>query len=395
MLAVEPAIAYADPWRQPLRERLGMLNRRRRRVAYFYEEANNSTFRYRAYNMVQVLQAFGEPADVSAGYFFLSDYAYFDEIADAADVLVICRSRYGAALSQLIAKFRARGRRVLFDIDDLVFNPDYVRLVVKTLGLNACDDLVWEQWFAMVSRLGATLRQCDGAIGTNELLAARLREYSGLPVAVVPNFLNREQLEISESIFRRRSAAGAEDERVFLGYFSGSPSHRLDYAIVEDAVAEVMRADPRVHLVVVGYIEPTESMKPLQHRVIRFPFQDYVNLQRLIGAVHLNLMPLQVNDFTDCKSELKFFDAAIVGTSSIASPSYTYRNVIEHGRTGYLARAHEWVQMIRQAIEQLPRSRPMVEAARQIARERFCWDRQLPSILSAVGLERADQWHRA
>ena len=50
-----PPVPYADPWLKPLASRLAMLKKHARGVAYFYEEPNNSTFRYRAYNMAQVL----------------------------------------------------------------------------------------------------------------------------------------------------------------------------------------------------------------------------------------------------------------------------------------------------------------------------------------------------
>ena len=57
MLGLESvaAVPYRDPWQLPLSERLKALSRGRRRVAYFYELADNSTFRYRVYNMAQVL----------------------------------------------------------------------------------------------------------------------------------------------------------------------------------------------------------------------------------------------------------------------------------------------------------------------------------------------------
>lgn len=386
-ILLEP-VPYSDPWLLPLRTRLSMLAARRRRVAYFYEEPNNSTFRYRAYNMAQVLQALGAAADVSASYFFLSDHAHFDEIAELADVLVVCRSRYGARLSQLVAKFRARGRRVLFDVDDLVFDPAYTRLLVRTLGLDAGDDEVWDYWFAMTARLGAAVRECDGVIATNDLLASRLQDYGRVPASVVPNFLNREQMEISDRVYAARETNRfTVGDEILLGYFSGSPSHRLDYALMEDGVAALLTQDSRLRLVVVGYIEPTEALRPHLHRIVKLPFQDYVNLQRVIGSVHINLMPLQKNAFTDCKSELKFFDAAAVGTISIASPSYTYERCIEHGRTGYLCKAHEWTAVMQEAIERLATHAEMAARARKIALDRFCWAGQLGPILTALGLE--------
>ncbi len=382
-----PPVAYSDPWLQPLSARLAMLYQRSVRVAYFYEEPNNSTFRYRAYNMAQVLNKC-ETWNVSASYFFLSDRARFDEIADAADILVICRSRYCHQVNGLITKFRARRKRVLFDIDDLVFDTDYAHLVVATLGLDVTQKGLWDEWFAMIARMGQTLRLCDGAITTNEFLAQKLANYSGLPVFVVPNFMNQEQLELAEKIFAEKERLRfAGNGKVCLGYFSGSPSHRLDYAIVEPALAEVLAERPDVEIMVVGYIDHGPVMREFGHRISRQPFQDYVNLQRLLGAVEFNLMPLQSNAFTDCKSELKYFEAASVGTLSIASPSFTYRQAIRDGENGYLAKAHEWTEVIFAALDRSDAYGVMATRARSDALLKFGWQHQTEAILRALQIE--------
>ncbi len=381
-----PSVPYADPWLLPVSARLSMLRRRSMRVAYFYEEPNNSTFRYRAYNMAQVLNELDAGSQVSASYFFLSDRARFDEIADAADVLVICRSRYCHQVNGLITKFRARRKRVLFDVDDLVFDTDYAHLVVTTLGLDVTQKGLWDDWFAMISRMGQTLRLCDGAITTNDFLARKLADYSGLPVSVVPNFMNKEQLELAEKVFAEKQRMRfSGDGKVTLGYFSGSPSHRLDYAIVEPALAEVLAQRPNVEVMVVGYIDHGPAMRAFSDRVSRQPFHDYVNLQRLLGTVEFNLMPLQSNAFTDCKSELKYFEAASVGTLSIASPSFTYRRAIQHGVNGYLAKAHEWTSAILQAVDRGAESyETLATEARRDALLKFGWQHQTEAILNAL-----------
>ena len=74
-----PAVTYSDPWNLKFAERLRQLAVGRRRVAYFYERADNSTFRYRIYNMVQVLNSRAD--EVSAAYFFLDDLAQQEQIA--------------------------------------------------------------------------------------------------------------------------------------------------------------------------------------------------------------------------------------------------------------------------------------------------------------------------
>lgn len=385
-LAEVDTFAYSDPWNLPLLQRLRALRRGRQRVAYYYESPNNSSFRYRAYNMAQVLNHDNDAA-VSASYFFQDDLRHIDEIADAADVLVICRSGYNYAISQLLMKFRARGKRCFFDVDDFVFNTAYTHLVVDTLGLDVHDPRVWDDWFGMMARMGQTLRSCDAAITTNDFLAARMGEFAAIPTYVVPNFMNQEQLLISDQLFGLKQARKfARDDTVHIAYFSGSPSHNRDYAMVQSALEAVLDADPRTRLVVVGYIEAGSALSRFGDRVISAPFQDYVNLQRLVARVEINLVPLQTNTFTQCKSELKFFEAAAVGTLSMASPVHNYAAQIRHGDNGYLAQAHQWQSAILHAISQLEHYPTMAGQARGDALEKFAWFKQRPAIVRALGL---------
>lgn len=380
------AIPYRDPWAIGLGERLRLLASGRQRVAYFYEQADNSTFRYRVYNMAQVLN--DGRGDVGAGYFFHQDLAELDLIASLADRLVICRTRWDDRVGRLIAAFRRLGKPVLYDIDDYVFDNRLVPTLVSTLDLDPADPRVWDDWFAYTSRLGATLRECDAAIATTAALAQAMSAFGGIPAAVAPNFLNAEQLALSDRLYEVTAAQPlGQDGLVHLGYFSGSPSHNKDFAIVAPALEALLEEDPTLGVVVVGYIEPGPHLSRFGKRVRKFPFQDYVNLQRLIASVEYNLMPLQYNEFTSAKSELKYFDAAVVGTPSIASPTPTYAAVIRHGENGYLAQAHQWHSVIRAALDDRARYREVAQQARRHARAAFGAEHQRATILLAVGIE--------
>jgi len=303
-------------------------------------------------------------------------------------VLVICRSLYNHHINHLVAKFRARGKRVLFDIDDLVFDPSFTHLLVNTLNLDVDNPQTWHDWFSWSARYAETLRLCDAAITTNQYLADRLADFSGLPVSIVPNFINKEQLTLSEKLFRAKESNKFDrDNKICLGYFSGSPSHNLDYAIITSALEEVLDNNPRVEIMVVGYIEAGPSLSRFGDRIKYQPFHDYVNLQRLLSSVEFNLMPLQSNAFTNCKSELKYFEAAIVGTLSIASPSYTYSSAIRHGENGYLAQAHQWTSIIQMAIDNLEAYPQMANNAYEDTCLKYAWFNQRGKILRALGLD--------
>lgn len=349
-----PKYKYSDPWDDDLHSRLKKLSIGEVGVAYYYETANNSTFRYRAYNMVQVINESPQSnvKNISASYFFQNDLHKIDEIVILADILVICRSGLNAALLQLIEKFKSHKKKIYFDIDDLVFDVRYAGLVINTLGQDINSNNVWDYWYSYMARMGQALLACDEAITTNEFLAEKISGFSNLPVTVVPNFMNKEQISYSEVINECKGKFKYPNEEIIkLGYFSGSPSHRLDYEVIRGSVNDIMGSYDNVGLAIAGYMDESVVPSEYRHKVEFSPFVDYVNLQRLIASVDYNLMPLQNNEFTNCKSELKYFEAGVVGVVSIASPVFTYKNSIEHGVNGYISRGHEWFSTIESILK--------------------------------------------
>jgi glycosyltransferase involved in cell wall biosynthesis len=385
MAEVKRISRFEAPWETALPLRLRALARGRTRVAYFYEQPDDSTFRYRVYNMTQALDDGSN--EVSASYFFLADLSRLPEIAELADLLVICRARYDHRVNRLVNAFHRLGKRVLFDVDDLVFDVRYGHLVQHTLEQDLDDPRVWDNWFAYSSRIGETLRLCDQAVTTNDYLADRVRDFADIPVGVVSNFMNREQLAVSGPIYAaRRAKPPGEGAAMSLGYFSGSPSHNRDFAMVEPALEAALEENPRLHVVVAGYIEPGPLLKRFRDRVVQHPFCDFVTLQELVGSVDISLVPLQSNAFTHCKSELKYFEAAVVGTQTIASPTYTYARAITHGKNGYLARAHEWQSVIRTATRDAEGLEDMARLSHDLALEAYSWCNQRDGIIDALGL---------
>lgn len=231
------------------------------------------------------------------------------------------------------------------------------------------------------------MRLCDGAITTNTFLAEQIGRDTGLPVAIVPNYLGHEQQCVSEAIVAaKRSGGWVRDGRIHIGYFSGSPSHARDFAIVAPTLAALLAEDPRIVVRLVGMLDPHPALIPFAGRVEVHPFTDFLDLQRLIGSTEINLAPLQDNIFTNSKSELKFFEAAVVATVTIASPTFTFRHAIDEGQTGYLANELEWSEKIRRAIATLDdgQYRGMALAACDAAVLRYGWAEQWPAIEQAA-----------
>lgn len=370
-----PSIVYSHPWNMPLRDRLRTLLKGRQRVAYVYENPDTTTFRYRVYNMVQALGVSG--TDISATFFSYHELDTLFDFVDSVDVLVICRSRYDSNLNRLVTKAQSKRKRIFFDIDDLVFDSQYIHLILHTLAQDVNHPKAWDSWFAYVGRIGASLKLCDRVITTNEYLAAQVKAFADKPVSIIPNFMNREQMEISQCIFREKAKRGfARNSQIHLGYFSGTPTHNKDFEVIIDALIELLDSDPRTRIKVVGFLDQHGLMQKHGRRIEFRPLCNFLNLQREIGQVEVNLIPLQENVFTNCKSELKYFEAAVVGTLSVATPVYTYASAIHDGKNGFLARSFEWYEKIETIVNTLGSYPIMAKNAFADCESKYAWYHQ-------------------
>ena len=383
-----PTGPFAAPWAASLNARMTVLDGPGPRVAYFYETPDQSTFRYRVHNMIEALGS--RPGRrIAAAWFCAADLDLSEQVMDRADVVVFCRARYSARLARIAMRAKARGARVLYDCDDLVFDVNRTTAVLSSIAVSAAREEHLDFWFAIMARNGALMRLCDAAIVTNAALAREVRA-SGLAtdVRIVPNFLNRHQQDVSARLFSAKMDAGfASDGRVTLGYFSGSPTHRNDFAVVVGALRRLLDVDRTVRLRLVGHFAVPPALEAYGSRIERLPMQNFIDLQKRIGEVEINIVPLQDTAFTRCKSELKVFEAAAVGTVTVAAKVGTLPDCLRHGSTGFLAYAHEWDAALAaaRALVDRPRDyRDMACLAREAALEAFGWDRHAEAIAQAV-----------
>lgn len=330
-------------WSHSLPERLGMLKKGTIRVAYLAPKPEYGTFRYRCFNPVDAINR--HSAELSALYFFYSDLETIDNLSDYVDVLVVSRSPMDAQLDRLYRRFRNAGKRIFFDIDDLVFDVNFATLVASNLGypLEKAD---LNNWTAFIASINIALKEADEVIATNEFLAQRIREISRLPVHVVPNTFNDAQQLASDTA---RANVRETQRGLRLGYFSGSSSHSRDFDVVASQIVRFLDESPESTLTIVGHLELPEEFAPLGERVTTKPFMDFLDMQFLVREIDLNIVPLQDSAFTWSKSELKYFEAALVETPTLASATPVFRNAIKQGVTGFLAESTEWFEALQHA----------------------------------------------
>lgn len=382
------------PWDKPFEARAAQLLSRPKRVMYYAVEPNPGSFRYRVFNMVSILER--QTADVSASYFFESDGSKIYELLSQVDRLVIHRTRYTDFAARLILYARHCGVPVFYDIDDYTFDAAAVPMLVSTLNqmppTGELDD-VWDAWFGWAGRFHIMMMQSDKIITTTKHLAHLAGELTGKPTAVVRNCLSYDELELSERAYSEKERHDFAADPFVIGYFSGTNSHQRDLRTAAPGIIRTLEKYPKSRLVLVGHAELDTSEHPeLANRIHHHDLVDYRELPELIASVDVNIAPLLINDFTNSKSELKYFSAAAVGVPTIASDTVTMQDAISSGENSWLANSGEWEEVLEQAIN-CPADDfyALTEIAHSDALENYSPQRVARELLEALELSDASK----
>lgn len=334
-----------------------------KKVLYVVEDTKSVQFRYRVKNVAEALK--GRDYEVEWVVKTELDRVKLDEF----DLVVILRQTdKDGVISRFIDLVHSVSKKVLFDLDDLIFDYRDVMLLMRTT--NSKNVAYWMGYFWGIRRVA---RKVDGFICTNGFLAKKLKRSFGKRVKVIRNSLNAAQVEISGRFVEKKIARRIAESGFSIGYFSGSPTHKKDFVMVEPELVHFLKIHKDAKLKMVGYMEFSKRMKRLVNtgRVEMVKPVDYLRLQGLMAKVDVNIAPLIINDFTNCKSELKFFEAGAVETTTIASPTYAFLKAIENGKNGFLARPGEWYDKLEYLYKHPEENKTIAKQARKYALKHY------------------------
>ena len=310
------------------------------RVLYVSDRPETRGHMYRVAHHVAVLQAAG----VDASWLPLAEAVNIK--APGADVVVVFRQPWNDSVDRLHAICRARGIPVGFDVDDLIFDPQLMT-AEQFDYLRPMEESQRQEWLRIeVGGCRRTLTASDFAVVSTQPLADAV-EALGIPSHVLPNGLDTAMIAQADAALAHPvGKPSAVDGRLRLGYASGTPTHQKDFAVVVPVLATLLEEQPALMLTVVGYLTLEEFPDLLRHhdRIEMRSFVPHAELFREYARFDVNLVPLECgNPFCEGKSELKYYEAALVQVPTVAAPTAPYRAAIKDGQTGYCARtAEEW-----------------------------------------------------
>lgn len=271
------------------------------------------------------------------------------EVLNQCALLIIWRTVMDTKLDKIIARAKEQKAKIVYDLDDLMFYPELARKDIidgiRTMELD--ENLVVE----MYSGMNETMQKADYCTCPTEYLARHFRKH-GKNTFVLPNGFSGDNIETSIRLF---GGGKKNDGKIRIGYAGGTKTHQKDFAVALPALIHVLKKYHNLHLVVFGEALLLDEFMELKPFIDRIETRKLVPLDKLPKEIYrfdINIAPLEISDFTQSKSELKYFEAALFMIPTIATPSDPFRRIIENGLNGFLANStDEWIQALESLVQ--------------------------------------------
>jgi hypothetical protein len=199
-----------------------------------------------------------------------------------------------------------------------------------------------------------TMLHCDYCTTTTERLAAEMR-LQGKVTFVLPNGFDDGTLRSSRAAVREGQPRSGHDP-VRIGYAAGTHTHQKDFKVAAPAIAAVLRKYPQTVLSLFRRLDGLELVDLKEFPDFsglegQIEWRDFVPLDQLpseMARFDISVAPLEVkNPFCEAKSELKYYEAALVDVPTVASPTEPFASNIDDGRTGLLANSTgQWFESL-------------------------------------------------
>ena len=225
-----------------------------------------------------------------------------------------------------------------------------------------------------------SIEQSDGVTSISQYLARRTLEVFEIthPIKVIPNFVNCDIYHRTPEVMQRRSEYARPDERLLIHLSNFRPVKR-----VQDVIEIFDRVQKKVpaRLMMLGDGPERASAEWLAvekgiHSKIHFMGKQDRIYEKLPLA-DVMLMPSQLESFGLAALEGMACQVVPVATDAGGVPE-----VIQHGKTGFLAPVGDVEGMAKYAIEVLSdqeRLEDMGVSARAMAQAKFCASKIIPA----------------
>ncbi len=341
---------------------------------------------YRVDQRAEQLAAAGYEVEV---YDYTKDHGRYMADLIRTDYTIFYRVPAFPNVVDAITKTAELGIVTIYDIDDLVFDSQYFPPGLETyVGL--IDARQHASMACGVCLFAEAAALCDYGMASTPSLARHLeRRVRTGTVFHQPNALS------SPHLVSMQGEATSSRDAVTIFYGSGTKAHKLDFErLIEPALARLFETHGgRIRIVVIGEITVSDLLRPWSDYIIASrPIANVASYWDLLREADINISVLVPDVFNDCKSEIKWMEAAMFGIPSVASSTQTHREVIVEGETGFLCETSDAFHAALDRLVRSPEDRARIgAAAKRVVVERYGLERQARGLAEIIDRTTARQ----
>jgi len=237
---------------------------------------------------------------------------------------LICRTNHAKAVLNTIDRFFP-GCKIVLDLDDDVFDVSPYNANYEFYGekeVKHGDKWLWKDGETInikankieLDYIRKFIKRADVLTVSTPLLAKRFDH---------PNiYINYNGIDFKEW---HRVNIKREKKEFRLGW-SGSPSHYIDWAMIQDQLAEVMQKYPDVKLVLAGakFDGTVKNIAPERIEHWDWVLPEAHPYRSVLLDLDLAIIPLADDRFNSCRSCIKWYEFSALGYPTIASDTAPY-----------------------------------------------------------------------
>ncbi|MDE5079829.1 MAG: tetratricopeptide repeat protein, partial [Trichodesmium sp. St18_bin1] len=315
--------------------------------------------RYRVHQKIEHLEAAG----FSVKFIPQTEIQKAKNIIHFCHVVIFYRVPAFPEIIETIKYAKAIKKVVFYEIDDLIFDPEeYPDSFDSYAGQITHDE--YEGLCRGTILFEEAMALCDYGITSTPALAQEMEKI----ISTKTIFIHRNALDSHNSEFLKVGIPKIKRDYISIFYGTGTKAHNSDFnELAAPAIAQILENYPQIRLTVVGYLTLPEVLLSYQDRIDQVEvIRDIRVYWDFLQQADINIAVLHSTKVNNCKSELKWFEAALLGVPSVVSATQTYLEVVEHGVDGLIAKTtEEWYENLERLVtnEQLRSS--LAEAAYQ------------------------------
>lgn len=321
------------------------------RIAIIAELSIPQCTLYRVTNKIKVLEDMGYVVDIEAWPNINSCM----EILQNVELAIFYRVPFVDSVKKMYAECDRLGIPKIYDIDDCIFDEKIYKKYLKNLPV---PESVKQGCIDGISLYNKALFSANAFFTTTKKLAQICKDK--IKTFIVPNCIPNNLLDAMG--YR----ANKSDKTVKIFYGSGSNTHDTDFDACISALEQALIKYDNVELFIHGYLNTDKFSEKIKHKIHKMDFINASDYYFAISDYDISLAPLEDNDFSDAKSNIKYIESSVLSIPCIVSNRQEFADVITNGVDGFIAKkAADWQKCLFELIEKPDLRKKMAQKARE------------------------------